>query len=694
MATGWTYGKNHKWAASTKEEDEDIAVAIRASLGFEDVSKIGNGSQSDGTQQEHGNPLDELCDSQPPATHAKEKEAHGTVRKDSILESRIADMATNLALEMPLLSETDGDTYVYIDPPPQQPEQNYISYRTYAARYAAPMRVHRNKFLELDSPFFEKAFGPNAQRNFMRRRGLVGKLPEGIKYVLDLTPPTEGEEAVYLTTELCCSEGVRKWFMEGARWNISKTLIGGREEYGPLPQRSNLPLQLTSATGTEKDKDVEEATMIPLEYSPIRHRCAIERVLRAIEGHDPQLDSAPKVWTTFAVAKHFEITHSLLTDYIVRWLRAAPNTHFLEVMPEVSLKIANGLQCYDLCRDMYAILVGEEALGNVFRAWNLPAVSKTHNVHGRKRDSLPDDYQRYIEYASKVFVERIFAVSKDLAGTDMNWLDDMPEVAKLDPPETPEDRIALEGFQNMLKDYVRGAIYHVLCASERALMPPDCDPHDLFPRVPASQTFHRLHPQERIFTRTFWLALKQCNWKKVHSNFEVGWRSHPEENKWTDAARDWLQRGVFKKIYTSDLERELRKCLKFRHQAESKLHGDSGPAEESAPISPKRKASGEESLPRGIPTDKQRRLSKNPPLPIHPPDSSSSASQVYANQATSLPFRTVNSLDIVNTKVATQENLKGQVLSEIAHKGIISEHNLAATGMRSAICPLRPLKHV
>lgn len=33
------------------------------------------------------------------------------------------------------------------------------------------------------------------------------------------------------------------------------------------------------------------------EYTPLRHRSAIERVIQAIENGDPKLDSAPKMWT-------------------------------------------------------------------------------------------------------------------------------------------------------------------------------------------------------------------------------------------------------------------------------------------------------------------------------------------------------------------------------------------------------------
>lgn len=43
------------------------------------------------------------------------------------------------------------------------------------------------------------------------------------------------------------------------------------------------------------------------DYCPIRHRAAIVRVLRAINGHDLLLNSAPRMWTVAQVAIYLEI---------------------------------------------------------------------------------------------------------------------------------------------------------------------------------------------------------------------------------------------------------------------------------------------------------------------------------------------------------------------------------------------------
>ena len=410
------------------------------------------------------------------------------------LEDRIHDLSLKVGSPLPILHDPQGDTHVYLDPPTQQPEQDEFIYAHYVERCKTPMLLKKQTLLSFNSSFFEPMFGSTYQFRILRRRGLVGNLPEHVKYVLDLTPPAEGDEAVYLMTELCCSEGIRKWFLATRRWGVSKSMIGGEDEYMPFVQSCN-PL---IANDTE--------------YSPVRHRSAIERVLTAIHGLDPQLDSAPKVWTTFAVAKYFSLTHSPLTDYIVRWLRASPNCYFLEVNPEISLKIADGLQCHDLCRDVFAILVGEEALATT-RRYNDPTFSTQASVYGRKREDLLESYQTRIEYASKAFIERVGAEFSFLVGRDMSWFESLPEFSKLalDGPLSIDGANELLAVRSTLNLYVRGALYNLLATDFKDM--PDADhglfrDDHLFPNKLWTSVWKSLLPRERILTRSFWESLR------------------------------------------------------------------------------------------------------------------------------------------------------------------------------------------
>ncbi|MCJ1451457.1 hypothetical protein MMC28_001794 [Mycoblastus sanguinarius] len=581
------------------------------------------------------------------------------------IDDMIQDLSLRAALELPLFHDSHGDTYLYIDPPEMQPEQDYLDYELYVKRYKQPILVKKEALVALNSPFFEKAFGPTAQFRLLRRRKLVDKLPPHVKYVIDLTPPSEGEEAVYLTTLLCCSEGVRLWYQSSEIWKVSKILVGGQEEYSSIrPKYVSIPIQQStqaisqlanllgqtanmpaisepsegadtgpsnavdfslcgkprqSAEKKKKNKPLilEKANealnkwtsgnwtsvrfspypksnqsaktakpttpsflqgpegsatrnvpkssaimhkRIPLEYTPVRHRSAIERVLAAIQGADPKLDSAPKMWTTFAVAKYFEITNSPLTDYIIRWLRAYPNSYFLEVLPEISLQIADGLQVYDLARDTFAILVGEEALDTLRRARDPKSVYK-RSTFGRKKEDLPEHIHTRVEYASKSFLERISNEFAHFVGDEMAWVGNLPEYQKLLPYTQLKLQPAVASLRTLLKDYVRGTIYKLLSVNYDTLPKPDLPyegGNDLYPRLDRAIVWSKLSANERILSRSFYEALISFKMFKGKSNLDIqeGWDQDWDTVKLTTMEKRELDRGTYREIMTEEL-----KCL-------------------------------------------------------------------------------------------------------------------------------------
>ena len=483
---------------SPSHDEEDVSTAIKASLNNTEGSSVlqrailmslNETKRSDvGSDQQHA-----------PEASTTASCAGETAERET-LESLIRNLSLNVARELPVVHDPVGDTWVFIDPPVQQPEQDEESYQRYSARYARPILMKKDVFMGLRSSYFEKLFGPTFQHRVVRRRGLVGKLPANVKYVIDLSPPTEGDQAAYLTTELWCPNGVRKWYQASRRWGVSHNMIGGQDEYMP-PQKA-----------TAGASDEGGAAML-LEYSPVRHRAAIERVLLALQGSDPQLDSAPKVWTTFGVAKSFDITHSPLTDYFVRWLRAYPNTYFLEVLPEIALRIADGTECHNLCRDTFAILVGEEALGAIYRT-RVSKADHSVNVHGRKMEHLPEAWKTRIEYASKAFSDRIMAEFTNLVENGMEWIDELPEFQKLSnlgplPEGLEGDLTRLKGF---LKAYVKGAVFTVLCTNfpDESTEGSNTSEDDLYPRKTWEEIWANLIPRERILTRSFWDVLRSC----------------------------------------------------------------------------------------------------------------------------------------------------------------------------------------
>lgn len=531
---------NENWSTSRDQsynldpfpaDEQDISSAIAASLNarvcrtsdlqkailmsLDENKKTKVESDHDETQAVNG---PSVKDEQGDSNEEQGKATKGRkISKLELLESRIRELDQMSIWELPLLDDPDGDTFVFIDPPDQQPEQDDESYERCTARYNEPMRMKKDVLIKYGASYFEKMFEATYQYRTLRRRGLVGKLPRHVKYVVDLTPPMDGDQAAYLMTELCCSEGVRKWYQATRRWGVSKSLVAGQDEY-------MLPWKVGFGTPGQRPES-GQSPCIPLEYSPVRHRSAIERVLLALQGGDPQLDSAPKVWTTFAVAKYLGITrNSPLTDYIVRWLRVAPNSHFLEVLPETALHIADGLQCQELCRDTFAILVGEEALGAAFRSRVLDFNSSL-SVHGRKKEQLPVGLETAYEYASKALSDRVNAKFKSLVDDGMHWIDDLAEfqkLSKLGPLPEKLERDLTE-LIDLLKAYVRGAVYTVLCTDfvclhNRVTRAPE---GDVFPTTRWEEIWAKLVPPERILTRTFWSILTSSDLLRGPTNLHI-----------------------------------------------------------------------------------------------------------------------------------------------------------------------------
>ena len=69
----------------------------------------------------------------------------------------LRDMDLEVALRLPPVSDPDGDTYVYIDPPPKQPEQDYDSYNVYRSRFEYPMVMRSFTLYSLNSAVLKKA---------------------------------------------------------------------------------------------------------------------------------------------------------------------------------------------------------------------------------------------------------------------------------------------------------------------------------------------------------------------------------------------------------------------------------------------------------------------------------------------------------------------------------------------------------
>ncbi|GIJ92070.1 hypothetical protein Asppvi_011045 [Aspergillus pseudoviridinutans] len=437
-----------------------------------------------------------------------------------------------------LLLLDNADTLVFIDSPPRSSTSSLLP----ASGEYVPHRIHSQKLLQTNSPFFKKLFNPRTQARIVKRRGLTDGLTNGLKYAIDLTPPTEGEDAVIAITELSCPLGIRTWSRCQKRWCLPMSCVGGQDEdavldtnthkgFGGRPSQEsndsvpqNPEIDEQSGNHQKDDMGTPEASSfaaergklgLPLDYSASRHRAGIEQVLQALEDFHPQLDTPCKLWTFFALAKLYDIaTAPKICDLILSWFYESTNVRFLEIHPEISYRIACGIQCASLCRDTFSILVGEEALlllanGDEAARLERPRVT----WHGRLRESLDDTELQRIEYASKSFLDHVINRFVHLMGASMAWLHDLSEFQKVhrfQPRSSPEEK-AKSQLLTALKDFVRCTLLSPLTGRVPERGNPKASlssqDHEGYPPPNFANAYMEMSPAERIISRTFWHSL-------------------------------------------------------------------------------------------------------------------------------------------------------------------------------------------
>lgn len=310
-----------------------------------------------------------------------------------------------------------------------------------------------------------------------------------------------------------------------------------------------------------KDADKSLAETNLLDYSPIRHRVGIERLLKVIESKDPRLDSAPKVWTLAVLAKYFGCTRSVsvcelsevlssgssincaLQGHIFTWFIAEPNCQIIEVLPEATLRVGMMIENYELTRAAYAILVSEEAINcgsqlflkpefyNPMLRLGTAANNKKFTRLGRIREAmvLDEDTVNLIQHAGQAFATRIEWVVKDLLDLKMAWLQCVPELDKLRHFSQwlqvnlgiTEKHYMIQNINKLTKDvsdYVKGCLFACIIKpldftqSQRANEHRAAENWDRRESVEFNHTYNRLTDYERVMTRFFWEHLNNIQW--------------------------------------------------------------------------------------------------------------------------------------------------------------------------------------
>ncbi|KAL2023063.1 hypothetical protein VTK56DRAFT_3973 [Thermocarpiscus australiensis] len=304
------------------------------------------------------------------------------------------------------------------------------------------IRMSYERLMSLGSSKIRDMFSPRAQARFRRQPGLE-PLPHGIEYVLDFTPPAEGPELADLTAALWLPKMVKLWFLAG-HYVPDSVLARGSDGL----QRRPLAEKTVGAILTLGHDDVckyhscltdmsqwqindkvpgiiDECTDFPShipafrkveDYCPIRHRVAIVRVLRAINGESPLLNSAVRMWTVAQVAICLEVPQ-VVVDPVTQWLIAPPNTKFIEICPEKAFQLAYSLRIPSVLIASFKILVNELAIDYAASepSPHRPAMTWAQ----RRRDDYGDFPCDPVDYASRAFAERMNGKLKTLQSDDV-----------------------------------------------------------------------------------------------------------------------------------------------------------------------------------------------------------------------------------------------------------------------------------
>lgn len=348
--------------------------------------------------------------------------------------------------------------------------------------------MHSERLLATGSARFAELLGPSNQFRTQRRRKMVNKMPEGVRFVIDLTPADEGEDLVFQMTELSLTPGIRKWWMAAKLHKVDKSLVTGHDDIcectlGPRRESSTAPqpeaakecdpdvlnsepmqkllgkcfIKVRSKTqahirgltasmsgdGWEpptpelllslKSADVSLSPYIPAfrkapDYCPIRHRNSIVRLLAMMEGKTIVLNSASRVWTMIGIAKVFDCP-MVMRDKVAQWILHGDNSKFIEVLPEEALKIGYTLELPQITQGAFRILVNELAID--LESTSRPSEWKAASItaFGRKRGDAGDELNNLIQHAAQALCDRIRGFEASLI--DFGIVRNVPEVKRL-----------------------------------------------------------------------------------------------------------------------------------------------------------------------------------------------------------------------------------------------------------------------
>lgn len=210
-------------------------------------------------------------------------------------------------------------------------------------------RVESEKLLRTGSAVFAKLLSPEHQARFRRRllTPTMTIIPKESEFILDLTPPTEGDELADALASLSLPRGVRDWWMAEERLGVSRHSVSGHDDHCPRHAEVDIKCPKTfqyraPPASVKQDSEGNNAPgyddnavqrildladirpspsrAIP-DYCPVRHRVNIIRLLLAIQGEDLVLNSAPRVYTLVGIANSLGCTSVLVSEHPIAFFR-------------------------------------------------------------------------------------------------------------------------------------------------------------------------------------------------------------------------------------------------------------------------------------------------------------------------------------------------------------------------------------
>ncbi|KAI0099971.1 hypothetical protein GGR51DRAFT_534377, partial [Nemania sp. FL0031] len=400
------------------------------------------------------------------------------------------------------VTTTSGDTLVIVEFPAGNNSVNCHGRQWETMEFL----MESQQLLATGSSVFAEKLSPEGQAQARRRLDRDGKSHVHTRYVLNLTPPEEGDVLASQVAQMSLSDGVRNWWQSHFILRVSEYLVSGHDDVCP----QHIEAMLSEHKIEEEHRGYKDDTVsiggleCPpsrqiADYCPIRHRAAILRLLMAILQGELVLNSAPRVATIAVVAKSLDCKR-VVADFVLTWLMAELNQNFIDINTEDALTMAWTLKIPAVTYVTFRLLVVEKAIEILDR--NRAEVAKKRlSIFERPRGSVGEEPETCIQHAAQRLAQRAEQVLTQLRSDDVHTY--------LGLTQFPEDNPLL--CQKILR-YIHSIVDAARTQTMEFKFTVQYDrnrsrytsKNDL---LPTDRIYQGLSPAQRVLTSYFWRSL-------------------------------------------------------------------------------------------------------------------------------------------------------------------------------------------